>query len=100
MNAKKLIPVLMISMCVSMFSPVFANNETPGTTEVPKEVRARQIETRLVEIKNMDKSNLTSVEKKELRKEVKELKKETKRNGIYLSVGAIIIIVLLLILLL
>jgi len=40
--------------------------------------------------------------KKALRKEVREMKKEVKRNqqGVYLSVGAIIIIVLLLILLL
>ena len=48
----------------------------------------------------MDKSNLTKVEKKELRKEVKELKKQANKSGIYLSVGAIIIIILLLILLL
>jgi hypothetical protein len=63
---------------------------------------ARQLMNRLIEIRDMDKSNLTSSEKKALRKEVKEIKKEVKKDqkGIYLSVGAIIIIVLLLILLL
>ena len=81
-------------------SPVTASNATPGTKDVPKEVLAKQIESRLVEIKKMDKSNLTQAEKKELRKEVKDLKKQAKNNGIYLSVGAIIIIILLLILLL
>ena len=50
----------------------------------------------------MDKSNLNSSEKKELRKEVKAIKKTLKStgNGVYLSIGAIIIIILLLILLL
>lgn len=101
MNPKRIIPVLLMSMCISMVTPVFAGGETPASkTEVPKEVRAQQIETRLVEIRKMDKTNLTSVEKKELRKEVKDLRKEARSGGIYLSVGAIIIIILLLILLL
>ena len=72
----------------------------PVKTEIPKEVRAQQIEHRLIEIRNMDKSSLSRAEKKELRKEVKSLKKEAATQGIYLSIGAIIIIILLLILLL
>ena len=57
---------------------------------------------RLNEIKDMDKSNLSSAEKRELRKEVKSLKREIRSNsrGIYISIGAAIIIVLLLILIL
>ncbi|MCZ8196296.1 MAG: hypothetical protein O9267_01660 [Flavobacterium sp.] len=57
---------------------------------------------RLEQIKSIDKSNMTRVEKKELRKEVKSIKANLRStgNGVYLSVGAIIIIVLLLILLL
>jgi len=101
MKLKKIIPVLLMAMCISLVSPSFASAEKPGTkTEVPKEILAKQIETRLVEIRNMDKTNLSSTEKKELRKEVKGLKKEARNGGIYLSVGAIIIIILLLILLL
>ncbi|HZW65152.1 MAG TPA: hypothetical protein VFF23_05655, partial [Hanamia sp.] len=69
-------------------------------TEIPKEVRAQQIEHRLIEIRDMDKSSLSRADKKELRKEVKSLKKEAATQGIYLSIGAIIIIILLLILLL
>lgn len=98
MNTKKLISFFLISMCLSLVTPTFAYNKT--SPETPKEVLAKQIESRLVEIKNMDKSNLTSVEKKELKKEVKDLRKQAKENGIYLSVGAIIIIILLLILIL
>ena len=50
----------------------------------------------------MDKSELSAPEKKELRKEVRSIKKELRdiSGGVYLSVGAVIIIILLLILLL
>lgn len=67
---------------------------------VPAEVTV--LLQRLDEIKAMDKSKLQSTEKKALRKEVRAIKStlRTTGNGIYLSVGAIIIIILLLILLL
>ena len=57
---------------------------------------------RLNEIKTMDRSNLNSIQKKVLRKEIKTIKAElrTTNNGVYLSIGAIIIIILLLILIL
>ncbi|HZI68278.1 MAG: hypothetical protein ACTHNG_03740 [Ginsengibacter sp.] len=100
MSAKKIIPVMLMAFLISFVTPTFATNVTPVKKEVPKEVRAQQIENRLIEIRNMDKSNLSRADKKELRKEVKGLKKEARHAGIYLSVGAIIIIVLLLILLL
>lgn len=101
MSPKKIIQIAFMSLCLCMVVPVFAGVEIPvSETKVPKEVRARQIEARLIEIRNMDKTNLTSAEKKELRKEVKGLRKEARSGGIYLSVGAIIIIILLLILLL
>lgn len=68
--------------------------------EIPVEVQNKL--DRLEEIKEMDKSDLNSSERKELRKEVRAIKADLKSsgNGVYLSVGAIIIIILLLILLL
>ena len=92
-------------MLVTLVVPAFATNENPVpvTEKTTDEAHAQQLMNRLVEIRNMDKSNLTSSEKKALRKEVKEMKREIradKKSGIYLSLGAIIIIVLLLILLL
>jgi biopolymer transport protein ExbD len=100
MSFKKIIPLALVLFSLTIMSPVTASNATPGTKDIPKEQLAKQIESRLVEIKKMDKSNLSQAEKRELRKEVKDLKKQAKTNGIYLSVGAIIIIILLLILLL
>jgi hypothetical protein len=68
--------------------------------------------SRVEAIKSMDKSEMTSAEKKELRKELRSIKSNLQASskaelaatsgggGVYLSVGAIIIIILLLILLL
>jgi hypothetical protein len=102
MNLKKVISLLLVALCLATVMPAFATDETPTTnTENPKnDARSQQLTNRLIEIRDMDKSNLTRAEKRELRKEVKQIKKDSKRSGIYLSVGAIIIIVLLLILLL
>ena len=99
--------VMMMVMSFSIIpNSVFASEKNPAISaaNTPKEVPAevKVMLNRLEEIKEMDKSALSSVEKKELRKEVRTIKKELKSsgNGVYLSVGAIIIIVLLLILLL
>jgi hypothetical protein len=104
MNLKKIIPLLVLAMSLTIVMPAFAADETsvPTTEKPASEARARELMNRLTEIRDMDKSNLTASEKRALRKEVKEMKKEVRKNqkGIYLSVGAIIIIVLLLILLL
>ena len=79
-------------------NPITIVGDTPK--EIPAEVKVML--SRLDEIKNMDKSSLKSAEKKALRKEVRAIKSNLKAsgNGVYLSVGAIIIIILLLILLL
>jgi hypothetical protein len=102
MNLKKIVSLLLVALCLATVTPAFATDETPITnTENPKnDARSQQLTNRLIQIRDMDKSNLTRAEKKELRKEVKQIKKEARGRGIYLSVGAIIIIILLLILLL
>ena len=56
---------------------------------------------RLEEIKAMDIASMTKIQKKELRKEVRAIKQELRAvSGIYISIGALIIIILLLILIL
>ncbi|MGV3706640.1 MAG: hypothetical protein ACO1NU_14805 [Arcticibacter sp.] len=79
-----------------------AKTEETMTTE-QKEAKINQIKQRVEEIKAMDKSHLSKQERKELKKEVRELKKQANAigaGGVYLSVGAIIIIILVLILIL
>ena len=104
---KKLPVYLMMTvLSLSVFPTTISAKEknptaiTANTKEVPAEVKI--MINRLEEIKAMDKSSMTRVEKKELRKEVREIKANLKssNNGVYLSVGAIIIVILLLILLL
>ena len=98
--------LMMIVMSLSIVpTQMLAAEKNPTSVsntpkEVPEEVKV--LLNRLDEIKSMDKSSLNSAEKKELRKEVRAIKAELKStgNGVYLSVGAIIIIILLLILLL
>jgi len=68
-----------------------------NTTEASAEVRVML--DRLNEIKEMDKSSLTRAERKELRKEVRTIKKAVRGSGLYISTGAIIIILLLIIIL-
>ncbi|MBP8793223.1 MAG: hypothetical protein KBE41_02600 [Lutibacter sp.] len=60
--------------------------------EIPAEVKVML--NRLDEIKEIDKSDLSRAEKKELRTEVRAINKAVRSsgNGIYLSAGAIIII--------
>jgi hypothetical protein len=81
-----------------------AKSEISSTSEDPISNKTNILLTRLTEIKEKTKSSLTSVEKKALKKETRSIKRELKkldgRGGIYISVGAVIIIILLLILIL
>lgn len=98
-----------MAACLSLtFNPIPSNagmEAAPISTTINKPVEspeAKVLLTRLDEIKAMDRSKLNSSEKKQLRKEVRSIKKELKElgGGVYLSVGAVIIILLLLIILL
>ena len=55
---------------------------------------------RVEEIRSMDKSEMTSVEKRELRKEVKGIKENVRKNGevIYISGGTLLLIILIIVL--
>ncbi len=87
------------------------NTVPTSSTATVKSVEADAMIIRLNEIKAMDVSALSSSEKKKLRKEVRSIKSELKvksettyieggHGGIYMSVGAAVVIALLLILLL
>lgn len=105
MRSKFYFSMIAILCAITFVQPVLANDEPAAkevTADPATEARISEIEARVNEIKAMDRSNMTKAERKAMKKELKELKKESKAlgGGVYLSVGAIIIIILLLILIL
>lgn len=98
--------ILLLALSMATTVPSFANNganeKTPITNTAEEKAKVEVMINRIKEIKNMDKSDLSRVERKALRKEVRDIKATLKasNNGVYLSVGAILIIILVLILIL
>ena len=95
--------VLVFTLGIST-NTVSAADSKKAKTELTAEqkVQLEKLMNRVEEIRNMDKSHLSREEKRELRKELREMKAQagTLNQGVYLSVGAIIIIILILILIL
>jgi hypothetical protein len=79
-----------------------SNPVVPDSIEVIKTAEATTLLARLDEISSIDKSNLRPPERKELRKEVRSIKRQLKANsgGVYISVGTLLLVIILLILLL
>jgi len=64
------------------------------------EIELNRLTNRVEEIRNLDKSDMTSKEKHELKKELKEIKKNVKKGGgIYIGGAALILIIILIIVL-
>jgi hypothetical protein len=104
MNKKIIFSLLIISLYVSVI-PATIKAETLSSRAVveatsKEDAEARAMLNRLYEIREKAKTKLSSSQKKELRNEVRAIKEKMKstRPGVYLSIGAIIIIILLLIL--
>ena len=105
---KKLAICLMMTCLSLTLIPLQLNATTktePTSAPAPKPAESSEVkalELRLNEINAMDKSKMKSAEKKTLRKEVKTInhKMHDISGGVYLSVGAVVLIVILLIILL
>lgn len=88
-------------------SQAFAANAESKSNATSKEVvtelssaEMNSLSARVVEIRDMDKSNLSSVEKSELKSELKEIKDTMKRSPyIYVGGSTLILIIILLIIL-
>jgi hypothetical protein len=88
---------------MALASPSFASATTPvAITEETPEQKLNRLTNRLEEIKAMDRNAMSKSERKALKREVREIKDEVKQisGGVYISIGAILVIILLLILLL
>lgn len=95
--------LMMFTSIAAPLNTTTGGNPTPTTTTNAADAAiANTLIARLQEIKTTDRSNMTSSEKRELRKETRHIKGQLKQlsGGVYISVGAAILIVLLLILLL
>ena len=88
--------------------PTFAAKSSSNAAETTTESRSKLSEeeissyrSRVEEIRDMDKSEMSASEKKELKNEVKEIKATMHKDGVYLYIGGstILIIILLLIIL-
>jgi hypothetical protein len=102
MKIHSILKSLLVVFLFATITPALATaNPESGAISEP-EARATVLKSRLDEIKTIDKAELTREERKELRREVREIKKELAAvsGGVYLSIGAILLIALLLILLL
>jgi len=102
---KRINILLMAVMAFALFSTASVQaegNNKVGTKPKMPESEMKVLVDRLEEIKTMDRSLMNRSEKKELRSEVREINEEIKRDGggVYLSIGALLLVIVLLILLL
>lgn len=97
---KKVYLLFTLFLCIQL-SPANAEKNPAKELTHAQQIRLTEMENRLEEIKAMDFKSMSKNEIKEIKTEMKEMKAEARAtgNGVYLSIGAIIIILLLLILL-
>jgi len=103
-------PLLSIAAAAALFAftcgPVEATpfkSKEPKVLTIEETNRLKEIEEKVLEIKEMDLSVLSKEERKELRYELKSMEKEAKAmrgSGLYISTGALIVIIILLIIIL
>ena len=93
---------LLFTFCFTEVKAVNSNPNPAIVADRPSQAEHVQaMKDRLEQIRAMDMRLLTVEQKRELRKEVRAIKQEMKAvTGIYVSIGALIIIILLLILIL
>lgn len=108
---KRSIAILVFTL-LTLFSSVttYAKNDkdywkdkVATMTEAQKEARVEEMKARVEEIKKMDKSELSRLDRKALRQELRDMNKEAKaigNGGIYISLAGVLIIILVLILIL
>ncbi len=109
---KKTLFVVLLMIFSLSASIVFATNSDSKSAKEDPAVPAKKeyklskdevsrLTKRVEEIRDMDKSNMTVKEKRELRKELKGIKENVRHNGgyVYIGAGTLILIIILIILL-
>jgi hypothetical protein len=101
---KKIIMSFVTALLLLIMIPAHANEKILERPTASSSVSTTEVELvkRVNEIKALDKSSLTASEKKELRSELRAIKKEVNRidGGVYYISGGLILLIILLIILL
>lgn len=101
---KKLIYSLLtvIALATTTTSATAKENKPKTELTATQKLELKRLTNRVEEIRSMDKTALSKAERKALKQELREMKKQARAlsGGVYLSVGAIIVIILLLIIIL
>jgi peptidoglycan hydrolase CwlO-like protein len=102
---KTIFIAIMMIFTLSATTTFAAKNDLKATTPVATENKLSteelsQMKNRVEEIRNMDKSEMTVSEKRELRKESKGIKENVRKSGevIYISGGTLLLIILIIVL--
>lgn len=101
-NFFKIVPFLLFMAFATPVRSVAAVKTAPLTDSAADARIYAHIVSRLAEIQSMDKTNLSVSEKKALKKELMKMKQQDEKlqsRGLYISLGAIIIIVILILVL-
>lgn len=100
-----LLMALVMSTPAAFCSASKTTTEDPATSPVVEnKLTAEEVNAmtkRVEEIRDMDKTDMTVTEKRELKKELKETKENIRKDGgyIYIGTGTVILIIILLLLL-
>ena len=100
---KKTIFIALLAIFSLSAAPVFAAKTSVNpTAEATPKLTEEEISTyraRVEEIREMDKSELSSAEKKELKSELKDIKETMRKDGSYIYIGGSTLLVIIIILL-
>lgn len=101
MKTARLVRTIIAVLLLTITTPFASSAKENVPLPRHRQQQLEKLEQRLEEIRAMDKKSLSKEEKRALRGEVGQIKKEMKAlsGGVYISIGALILIALLLILL-
>lgn len=97
------IKLIIASIVIVSFTIIVSPNQTYANTvnsSNAETIGITQIQNRIIEIKQIDTSSLSPVEKRKIKSELLKIKDILQGNndGVYISIGSLLVIIILLIL--
>jgi len=95
--------IFMLSATMAFAGEVNTKDNTAAVVKTENKLSAEEVARltkRVEEIRSMDKSEMTIAEKREMRKELKGIKENVRKNGevIYISGGTLLLIIIIILL--